>query len=70
MFCSCLFFVTVEEKKEKTLQKIVAVQPKLRSEINELKEKLRVAKETVAKFKEELAKIQNIGSVNDFLSGL
>ncbi|XP_063359984.1 YEATS domain-containing protein 4 [Cydia amplana] len=48
-----------EEKKEKTLEKIIAAQAKVRSEIAELKEKLQLAKETGAKFKEEIAKLQN-----------
>ena len=71
MFCDCLLFVTVEEKKEKTLQKIVTAQPKIRTEINELKERLQLAKETVAKFKEEIAKVQNSGgSMSSIFSGL
>ncbi|KAG6465855.1 hypothetical protein O3G_MSEX015442 [Manduca sexta] len=48
-----------EEKKEKTLEKIIAAQMKVKTEISELKEKLSLAKETIAKFKEEIAKIQN-----------
>ncbi|XP_041977623.1 YEATS domain-containing protein 4 [Aricia agestis] len=48
-----------EEKKEKTLEKIVVAQTKVRSEISELKEKLHLAKETIAKFKEEISKLQN-----------
>ncbi|XP_022820258.1 YEATS domain-containing protein 4 [Spodoptera litura] len=48
-----------EEKKEKTLQKIIAAQTKVRSEISELKEKLHLAKETINKFKDEIAKLQN-----------
>ncbi|CAH0406284.1 unnamed protein product [Chilo suppressalis] len=48
-----------EEKKEKTLEKIIAAQSKVRNEISELKEKLHLAKETISKFKDEIAKIQN-----------
>ncbi|XP_063531811.1 YEATS domain-containing protein 4 [Cydia strobilella] len=51
-----------EEKKEKTLEKIIAAQTKVRSEIAELKEKLQLAKETGAKFKDEIAKLQNSSS--------
>ncbi|XP_063620623.1 YEATS domain-containing protein 4 [Cydia splendana] len=51
-----------EEKKEKTLEKIIAAQAKVRSEIAELKEKLQLAKETGAKFKDEIAKLQNSSS--------
>ncbi|XP_059045248.1 YEATS domain-containing protein 4 [Achroia grisella] len=53
-----------EEKKEKTLEKILAAQTKVRSEITELKEKLHLAKETIAKFKEEIAKVQNNSNAN------
>lgn len=48
-----------EEKKNKTLDKIITAQTKVRSEISDLKEKLSLAKETIAKFKEEIAKLQN-----------
>ncbi|XP_013194909.1 YEATS domain-containing protein 4 [Amyelois transitella] len=48
-----------EEKKEKTLEKIITAQGKVRNEITDLKEKLHLAKETITKFKEEIAKIQN-----------
>lgn len=54
----------VEEKKEKTLDKIISAQTKVRSEISELKEKLQLAKETITKFKEEIAKLQNNPSSN------
>ncbi|OWR52245.1 YEATS domain containing protein 4 [Danaus plexippus plexippus] len=48
-----------EEKKEKTLEKIISAQGKVRGEISELKDKLQLAKETISKFKEEIAKLQN-----------
>ncbi|CAH4037143.1 YEATS domain-containing protein 4 [Pieris brassicae] len=48
-----------EDKKEKTLEKIIAVQTKVRSEILELKDKLQLAKDTITKFKDEIAKLQN-----------
>ncbi|XP_026747692.1 YEATS domain-containing protein 4 [Trichoplusia ni] len=47
-----------EEKKEKTLQKIIAAQTKVRTEISDLKEKLHLAKETISKFKDEIGKLQ------------
>ncbi|KAM3961311.1 YEATS domain-containing protein 4 Gas41 [Aphomia sociella] len=58
-----------EEKKEKTLEKILSAQTKVRSEITELKEKLHLAKETISKFKEEIAKIQNTTN-SSVLSGI
>lgn len=48
-----------EDKKERTLEKIVAAQAKVRNEIADLKEKLHLAKETIMKFKDEIAKLQN-----------
>ncbi|XP_026329905.1 YEATS domain-containing protein 4 [Hyposmocoma kahamanoa] len=48
-----------EDKKEKTLEKIISSQTKVRTEISELKEKLGLAKETIAKFKDEIAKLQS-----------
>ncbi|XP_068629958.1 YEATS domain-containing protein 4 [Battus philenor] len=48
-----------EDKKEKTLERIIAAQVKVRNDISELKEKLHLAKETISKFKEEIAKVQN-----------
>ncbi|XP_004930356.1 YEATS domain-containing protein 4 [Bombyx mori] len=53
-----------EEKKEKTLERIIEAQTKVRTEISELKEKLSLAKETIAKFKEEIAKLQNSSGNN------
>ncbi|CAH2246436.1 YEATS domain-containing protein 4 [Pararge aegeria] len=48
-----------EDKKDKTLERIVSAQAKVRNEISELKQKLQLAKETITKFKEEIAKVQN-----------
>ncbi|XP_011201652.1 PREDICTED: YEATS domain-containing protein 4 [Bactrocera latifrons] len=47
-----------ETKKEKTLENIIDVKGKVKSEINSLKDKLKLARETIAKFKAELAKVQ------------
>ncbi|PSN32407.1 YEATS domain-containing protein 4 [Blattella germanica] len=47
-----------EEKKEKTLQSIVNAKNKIRHEISDLKERLKLAKETIIKFKAEITKIQ------------
>ncbi|XP_015519216.1 YEATS domain-containing protein 4 isoform X2 [Neodiprion pinetum] len=46
-----------EAKKQSTLQEIVEAKNKIRGEVTELKEKLTLAKETIAKFKEEISKI-------------
>ncbi|KAI8120937.1 YEATS domain-containing protein 4 [Lucilia cuprina] len=47
-----------EAKKQKTLENILDVKHKVKGEINTLKDKLKLARETIAKFKAELAKIQ------------
>lgn len=59
MFLYLLIFILVEEKKEKTLHSIVNAKNKIRTEIITLKDKLKLAKETIVKFKEEIAKVQN-----------
>lgn len=48
-----------EEKKVKSLQNILNAKAKIKSEITDVKEKLKVAKETIAKFKEEISKAQS-----------
>lgn len=53
--------VSVEEKKEKTLANIISAKNKIRQEINIYKERLKLAKETIAKFKAEIIK-QQMGS--------
>uniref|UniRef100_D3TR94 YEATS domain-containing protein 4 n=1 Tax=Glossina morsitans morsitans TaxID=37546 RepID=D3TR94_GLOMM len=50
----------VELKKEKSLSNITEVREKVKNEINILKDKLKVARETIAKFKAELSKIQKL----------
>lgn len=49
---------TVEEKKEKTAKAITEAKQKVRQEINVLKNRLKLAKETISQFKEEIAKVQ------------
>ncbi|XP_014213186.1 YEATS domain-containing protein 4 [Copidosoma floridanum] len=46
-----------EAKKEQALQEILDAKTKIKNEIVEFKEKLTLAKETIAKFKDEIAKI-------------
>ncbi|XP_005181237.1 YEATS domain-containing protein 4 [Musca domestica] len=47
-----------ETKKQKTLENIIDVKQKVKGEINTLKDKLKLARETIAKFKTELSKVQ------------
>ncbi|XP_067133706.1 YEATS domain-containing protein 4 [Centruroides vittatus] len=49
-----------EEKKEKTLSAILSAKNKIRLEIADLKERLKVARETIARFREEIVKAENI----------
>jgi hypothetical protein len=51
-------FVSVEEKKERTLQNILNAKNKIRYEISDLKERVKLAKETIVKFKAEITKLQ------------
>lgn len=51
-------YFAVEEKKIKTLDNIVNVKQKVKGEIVTLKDKLKLARETISKFKAELAKVQ------------
>lgn len=48
-----------EEKKVKSLQNIINAKAKIKSEITEVKEKLKAAKETIAKYKQEISKVQS-----------
>ncbi|XP_003691941.1 YEATS domain-containing protein 4 isoform X1 [Apis florea] len=50
-----------EAKKESTMKAIIEARNKIRLEVIDLKEKLTLAKETIAKFKEEIAKISKAG---------
>jgi YEATS domain-containing protein 4 len=61
-------FVSVEEKKEKTLQNILNAKNKIRYEINDLKERVKLAKETIVKFKAEITKLQTISPVSGNVS--
>jgi len=58
---------TVEAKKERTLQAVLAAKTKIKNDINELKDKLKLAKETIANFKEEISKIQNMNHAENSL---
>lgn len=51
-------FVTVEELISRTSENIVDVKGKVRQEITALRDKLTLARETIGRFKSELAKVQ------------
>ena len=60
-----------EEKRTKHLQTVAEARTKVQDEITDLKDKVKIAKETIIKFRAELAKSQNSdSSLNDssFLS--
>lgn len=57
----CNFFLVhflVEEKKEKTVKVIKDAKQKVKMEITVLKNRLKLAKETISQFKDEIAKLQ------------
>lgn len=54
-----IFFVSVDEKIAKTQENIMEVKAKVKSEITVMKEKLKLARETIGRFKTELAKLPN-----------
>lgn len=47
-----------EDKKEKTQKAILEAKQKVRNEIGVLKDRLKLAKETISQFKEEISKLQ------------
>lgn len=49
-----------EEKKTKTVNAILSAKSKIQQEIANLKEKLKVSKETIAKYQEEISKLDNL----------
>lgn len=52
------FLLPVDEKKEKTMENINDAKQRVKTDINQLKDKLKLARETIAKFKTELNKVQ------------
>lgn len=62
------FYISVEEKKEKTIKNLLNAKEKIANEIVDLREKVKLAKDTVAKFKEEISKYQ--GDIPVDVSGL
>ncbi len=53
--------ISVEEKKQRTLNGIMTAKNKIRYEIAELNERLKQSKEAIQKFKEEINKLDNQG---------
>lgn len=53
-----------EEKKEKTLHAILSAKNKIRIEVADLKDRLKVARETIDKYKAEIAKLESQGDVD------
>lgn len=56
---------TVEEKIARTSENIVDVTSKVKSEITVMKDKLKLARETIGRFKAELSKVQNSAKNSD-----
>lgn len=53
-----------EEKKEKTLHAILQAKNKIRLEVADLKERLKVARETIDKYKSEISKLESQADVD------
>ncbi|XP_076315313.1 YEATS domain-containing protein 4 Gas41 isoform X2 [Tachypleus tridentatus] len=53
-----------EEKKDKSLSAILSAKNKIRVEINDMKEKLKVARETISKFKDEISQLEKSQNQN------
>lgn len=54
-----IFHFQVEEKKKKTLQTIIEAKSNVKKDIAQLKDKLKLAKETIGKFKMEIAQVKS-----------
>lgn len=50
--------VSVDEKRERTLNNIMSAKNKIRYEISELNDRLKQSKESIAKLKMEIAKME------------
>lgn len=50
--------ISVEELISRTLENIIDVKSQVKQEISDLKNKLTLARETIGRFKSELAKVQ------------
>lgn len=57
-FLSLFSYGLVEELIARTLDNIIDVKAKVKGEISQLKDKLTLARETIGRFKSELAKVQ------------
>lgn len=66
---SFIFLFLVDELIARTLENIIDVKGKVKSEITVLKEKLKLARETIAKFKTELAKVQGTSASTSAAAG-
>lgn len=56
--CNPFLILPVDEKKQKTMDTINDAKQRVKGDINQLKDKLKLARETICKFKTELNKIQ------------
>ena len=55
---NCVLAFSVEEKKDRTLNNILSAKNKIRYEISELNDRLKASKESNAKLKAEIAKLE------------
>lgn len=59
-FFSLFSVIAVEELISRTLENIIDVKGKVKQEITALKDKLTLARETIGRFKTELAKVTEL----------
>ena len=55
---------SVEEKKEKTMKNLLVAKEKISTEITDLRDKIKLAKDTIAKFKEDINRAQSEQNVD------
>lgn len=58
MLITFYWLVSVDEKRERTLNNIMSAKNKIRYEISELNDRLKQSKESIAKLKMEIAKME------------
>lgn len=60
LFINLIRIFSVEDVISQTLENIIDVKGKVKQEITLLKDKLTLARETIGRFKSELAKVQGV----------
>lgn len=64
------FFFSVEERKDKTVKNISSAKNKIRYEIQELNERLKLRKESIQKLKDELSKVEEHINIEELVEAV